>query len=158
MPKDLVKTLWSPRPYLHSAVDDLESFYHTAQWAAAFNNGASRGKHDGDDIREFREMISSDKRSDAILMVQPTHHRLWMEMEEEYGAFFTHSTALLGPWLEKLNALTADWSFLAKQAKKLDDTKRKEHLDYNFLVYGYRGVAEYFELLHELRELLEKAV
>jgi len=32
----------------------------------------------------------------------------------------------------------------------------KEHLTDIFLVYGYRGVAEYFQLIHEHRASLEK--
>ena len=37
--------MWFSKSYLHSPVDNLESFYHTAQGAVAFNNGASGKKH-----------------------------------------------------------------------------------------------------------------
>jgi len=61
-------------------------------------------------------------------------------------------------WFRKLEALTYDWRCMMYRAKKLDDAKRKDYLADNFLVYGYRGVAEYFELICEHRELLEGAV
>jgi len=156
MSRNLVDVMWSSKSYLHSPVDDLESFYYTAQWAAAFNDGARGKKHDGDGVREFREMISGDKRLAATHRVRLEHPDTCEE--EEYGAFFVNSTALLYPWLKKLDALLIDWSRLAAQAKKLKNVNMEEHLHDNFLVYGYRGVAEYFQLLHEHRASLEKVV
>jgi len=157
MSQNLVNAVRASRPYLHSPVDDLESFYYTAQWAVVFNDGARGGKHNGDGVREFREMISGNRRSDAILMVLSNHPSFWERREQEYGAFFTNSAALLRPWFEKLNVLIADWKLLVAQAK-LEDTKVKEHLIDNFFIYSYRGVAEYFELIHEYRAWLEKVV
>jgi len=157
MSQKLVKVLWSPKSYLHSPVDDLESFYYTAQWAVAFNDGASGEKHDGDGIREFREMISGENRFSAAHEVRSEYPGFWERREEEYGAFFVNSTALLRPWLKKLDALISDWSPVADQgAEALEGTKMKEHLTDSFLVYGYRGVAEYFQLIHEHRASLEK--
>jgi len=158
MSKDLVDALWSSQSYLHSPVDDLESFYYTAQWAAAFNDGASRGKHDGGGIQEFQEKISGDKRLSAIDDVRSRYPGFWERREQEYGTFFVNSAALLRLWLGKLDILKADWPRLMDQAKGLEDTKMKEHLTDNFLVYGYRGVAEYFEFIHEHRASLEKVV
>ena len=62
------------------------------------------------------------------------------------------------PWLKKLDALITCWSLVVDQAEDLKDTKTKEHLANNSMVYGYRGVAEYFQLLHEHRASLEKVV
>jgi hypothetical protein len=158
MSRRLVDTLWTADSYLHSPVDDLESFYHTAQWAAAFNDGASGGKSDGSKIQRFREMISGDRRSAALDRVLLDSYETWEEGEEEYGSFLTHSTTLLCPWLGKLNTLNTAWSSLKVRAGRLDGTKKKEYLAYNFLVYGYRGVGEYFELIREHRAFLEEAV
>ena len=160
MSRNLVKTLtpWSPSPRLHSPIDDLESFYYMAQWAVAFNDGTSERKHDQDEIRWFRKMISGSRRSDATHMIQSRSYRLWEQMEEIYGPFFTRSTAVLRPWFEKLATLTTDWSPVTVLAERLDDTKKEEYLAENFLAYGYRGVAEYFELIHKHRMLLERAV
>ena len=113
-------------------------------------------KHDGGGIRRFREKISGDKRFTATHEVRIARYDTWEE--EEYGAFFVNSAALLHPWLKKLDDLKYDWGGLMAQAKKLEDTEMKEHLADNFLVYGYRGVAEYFELLREHRASLERVV
>ena len=123
---------------------------------AAFNDGARRRKHDRDGVREFREMISGDKRLFAVHDVRLEYPGFWEE--DEYGAFFADSVALLHPWLGKLDILKADWSRVMYQAEDLEDTKMREHLTDNFLAYGYRGVAEYFQLLHQHRESLEEAV
>jgi len=158
MSQDLLNTLWVSRPHFHSPVDDLQSFYYMAQWAAAFNDGASGEKYDSNNIREFREMISGGRRLTADFIILSRNHDFWKLMAGAYSSFFAHSTAILHPWLRNLNTLVADWSSIMIHAEKLDDAERKDYLDYNFLVYGYRGVGEYFELIHEHRALLETAV
>ena len=158
MSQKLVDVLWNPQPHSHSPVDDLESFYYAAQWAAAFNDGASGEKHDRGGIRKFREKISGDKRLAATHMVRSEYPDFWKWREQEYSAFFANSAALLRPWLRKLYILEADWSRLMDQAEDLEDTKMKEHLANNSMVYGYRGVEEYFELIHGHRASLEKVV
>jgi len=158
MSQNLVDTLRSSRSYPHSPVDDLESFYYTAQWAAAFNDGATGGKHDGASIREFREMILGDGRLAATHALMLKGPDFWREEEQQkYGAFFANSTTILRPWFGKLNTLAIDWQSVLIQARKLEDTE-KEYLADNFLVFGYRGVAEYLQLIHEHRELLGKTV
>jgi len=115
----------------------------------------SGGKHDGAGIRRFREKMSGDKRLSAIDEVRWKYPDFWERREQEYGAFFVKSAALLHPWLKKLDILMADWARLMDQAEYFEDTKMKEHLTDNFFIYGYRGVVEYFELIHEHRASLE---
>ena len=91
-------------------------------------------------------------------MVRSEYPDFWKWREQEYSAFFANSAALLRPWLRKLYILEADWSRLMDQAEDLEDTKMKEHLANNSMVYGYRGVEEYFELIHGHRASLEKVV
>ena len=153
----LADTLWSktPKPHLHSPVDDLESFYYTAQWAAAFNDGASGGRHDGIEIQDLREMISGDRRERATNMVR--EERLSPDTTE-YGPFLTRSLYLLTPWQDKLGTLIRDWNRVMRNAASRGDEDKKEYLRLNFLVYSYRGVGEYLELVHKHRELLQGAV
>ena len=158
MSRELVRALEVSTPHLHSPADDLELFYHTALWAAAFNDAASGRKYDGTEIRRFRGWISGDQRFQAIDVVQNRLYESWKQREQEYGPFFVHSMALLCPWLEKLVTLIRDWNLTMDQAEKLDGTKREEYLSYNFWVYGCRGVEEYFELLREHRASLERGV
>jgi len=116
------------------------------------------GKRDGDGIREFRGIISSSKRSSAVYILLSRHSNVSEQEKQEYGRFFMNSAALLGPWLAKLEILTANWSVLMGRARELDDTGRKKHLAENSFAYGYRGVAEYFGLIHKHRASLEEAV
>jgi len=158
MSRRLVRTLWNPSPYLHSPVDDLESFYYTAQWAAAFNDGANGGKYDGSEIQKFREMIAGDMRNEAYLMVLEELYPDEGGQAEAYGPFFAHSLAFLNPWLVKVNALGREWASVLKKAGEFKDEEKEKYLDFHFLVYGYRGVGEYFELIHKNRALLQGVV
>ena len=115
-------------PYLHSLVDDLESFYYTAQWAAAFNDGASGRKYDGGRIKRFRSMIASNERDAATLMVERELAHVTVREAAEYGAFFTSSLTLLSPWVKKLSNLRIGWRAVIYQVQDLDDKDREKHL------------------------------
>ena len=43
-------------------------------------------------------------------------------------------------------------------AKELSGEDMKKYLGLNFLIYGYRDVGEYLELVHEHRALLQELV
>ena len=151
MSDELQATLWSPHDYLHSPVDDLFSFYYTTQWAVAFNDGASGRRYQGRVIEEFREMITGELRSLATNVIRDQTREM-----EEYGPFFNQSLALLSPWITKLFGLQRDWVSVMVEAKGLKGVERGEYLGQKFLIYGYRGVEEYFKLLHEHRATLQK--
>ena len=155
MSDGLIRTLRRPEPYLHSPVDDLESFYYTAQWAAAFNDGANGRKHDGAKIQEFREMIAGDERPLATGMVQKSLDPL--TAGSKYGPFFASSLSLLVPWLDRFVTLRRDWNRVENRAAEFNSKDKETHLGLNFLIYGYRGVAEYLELVHEHRASLQGA-
>src|SRR5258705_1183914 len=93
MSSRLVNTLRTTKPYLHSPVDDLESFYYTAQWAVAFNDGASGGRYNGIELQDFREMIAGSEREQANAMVRD--ELCPIPSEAEYGSFFAWSLSLL---------------------------------------------------------------
>ena len=149
MSDDLQETLRSPHDYLHSPVDDLFSFYYTTQWAVAFNDGASGGRYQGNEIERFREMITGELRSLATSNVRDS-------ARAKYGPFFNQSLALLSPWIAKLFGLQRDWDSVMDEAEGLKGVERGEYLGQKFLIYGYRGVEEYFKLLHEHSATLQK--
>ena len=161
MSNELVDTLWMSYPYLHSPIDDLQSFYYTTQWAVAFNDGASGGRYNGNGIHRFRRMISGDG-GDRLRATDKVQNALLPHShtsKNEYGPFFAHSLARLTPWLTRLAALRRDWGLVVDEGAILKDEGREgKHLGLNFLIYGYRGVGEYFELLHEHRALLQEVV
>ncbi|KAF9649200.1 hypothetical protein BDM02DRAFT_3142988 [Thelephora ganbajun] len=160
MSADLLDTLWSSDPDLHSPIDDLESFYYTAQWAAAFNDGTSGGKYDGNQIERFRKMIagSANERYRARGMVRGVLRPTSVTVVEEYGPFFARSLVILGPWNTGFDTLGADWRDVMDQARALDDREKEKHLARNFLIFAYRGVKEYFQLLHQHRTSLQGVV
>jgi len=145
-----IRLLRTRVPYLHSPLDDLESFYYTAQWAVAFNDGASGGRYNGTGIQGLREMIAGRDRAQAIDKLTSLCS---LAAEVEYGPFFARSLPLLASWWFKFLTLRRDWS------KVLYDCglRKEEDLRLNFLIYGYRGVVEYLELVHEHRESLQGA-
>ena len=153
MSRLLVNSLTYPEALLHSPVDDLESFYYVAQWAAAFNDGAVGGLHDGTDIRVFREMIAGNLRERAgedVRILEPD------TAGAGYGPFFAQSLHVLTPWREKLDPLLRGWRRVMRDAVNLGETDAKEkYLGLNFLIFGIRGVTEYLELVHEHRESLQ---
>ena len=154
MSRRLVNNLEYPEPYLHSPVDDLESFYYTAQWATAFNDGVSGKRHDK--IRRFREMIAGGGRTRATSMVECDLHPAWAEAE--YGPFFARSLSLLCPWHAKVMQQSRDWMDVKYQADELYGEDKERYLCLNFLIHGYRGVGEYLELVHKHRASLQGAV
>ena len=156
MSHNLRMTLRTPNTYLHSPVDDLCSFCYTAQWAAAFNDGASGGKHNGDEIRQFREMISGDQWQDAVYLVQNVLRHASQKVN--YGPFFAPFLALLNPWWTKLYALVGDWHFELGEAGTPEGEDKEKRLGLKFLIFAYRGVGEYFELLHKHRGSLQVSV
>jgi len=155
MSDDLAETLSSPSPYLHSPIDDLYSFYFTAQWAAAFNDGASGRKQDGTKIKRFRVMVAGSERARATAIA--SKKRPSLTVRQEYGPFFAQSLALFGPWWERLTALYGEWQGVMNEAEALEGEDKEKHLGRNFLIIGYRGVGEYFKLVHEHRKLLQMA-
>jgi len=153
---DLLCALRGKDHHLHSPIDDLEPFCFTAQWAAAFNDGASGGRHNEIEIQRFREMIAGDRRAMAIILVQTLTPSF--AANAGYGPFFAQFLALLTPWWPRLFALARGWSLVMSQADALEGRDKEKHLGLNFLIYGYRGVAEYFELVHEHRASLQGAI
>jgi len=125
-------------------------------WAVVFNDGANGGKYDGPEIQDFLEIIAGDRRE---LTSKPVRDDLLpATAEAEYASFLAQSLALLSPWWTKLAALGSDWSIVVGRAAALNDSRREKYLGLNFLIYGYRGVREYFELVQEHRALLQGAV
>ncbi|KAF9649201.1 hypothetical protein BDM02DRAFT_3268903 [Thelephora ganbajun] len=156
---NLLDTMWSSDPDLHSPIDDLKSFYYTTQWAAAFNDGASGEKYVGNKIERFRKMIAGSayewEWAKALVQnVHPTSARV----VEEYGPFFAQSLVILRPWSTNFGSLGADWEEAIDQTEALDDRDKEKHLAWNFLIFAYRGVKEYFQLLHRHRTSLQGAV
>ena len=123
MSPKLVDTLRSRGTYLHSPIDDLQSFYYTVQWAVAFNDGASGREYDGEEIKYFRKMIAGDRWDQASNQVRDKPSVTEQDVID-YGTFFASSLALLNPWM-RLVVLRREWRLVMEQAAKLNDEDRK---------------------------------
>lgn len=146
-------------PHVGDPIGELESFYYVALLAATFNEGASGGKYNGDDIQDFRKMITDEfKWIDANGMVWRYPYEYWEQQREGYGPFFVHSMAVLPEWSQKLRNLSHDWLPLDDLPKRYGIGEDEEDLAYDLLIHLYRGVGEYFEILYRRRALLQEAV
>jgi hypothetical protein len=150
----LLGMLKSQGDYLQSPIDDLDSFYYTAQWAVAFNDGHAGKVDEGKGSDSFRAMIAGEDRENACFLVLGDLSGAWMLSDgwrdrHGYGLFFQKSLSVLAPWKVSLNALRGEWARVMDKAHDLSDEGKKSHLHYNFLLYGYRGVLSYFEIFNE---------
>jgi len=109
-------------------------------------------RHDGIKIQRFREVVAGDRREQAVIKVrQATSPRT---AEADCGPFFVRFLHLLAPWREELVTLSRGWVDVLDEAADLSGMDKEKNMGLNFLIYGYRGVAEYLELVHELRASL----
>lgn len=51
--------------------------------------------------------------------------------------------------------MTHDWQITEYDGEALKEEDKERYLGLKFLICGYRGVGEYFELLHEHRVALQ---
>jgi hypothetical protein len=81
MSSGLLRAVQLLEPYLHSPVDDLESFCYTMQWAGVNNDGSDSGGHETDHLDTLRAKLSDsvDNRFQATLFV----HRIRPENQED---------------------------------------------------------------------------
>ena len=152
MSSGLLRSIRLSEPYLHSPVDDLESFYYTKQWAAARNEGYSTGKHQTDELEVLQVRLSGsvDNRSQATLLV----HRIRLNNEDvqKFGAFLAKLHPVLKEWYTSILALMKSWRTVKDGADGTGDVSR--YYVRHALLFAYRGVADFFKIVHKYRESL----
>ena len=153
MSSGLLRSIRLSEPYLHSPVDDLESFYYTAQWAAVNNEGSDAGRIETDDLNTLRARlsVSADIRFQATLLL----HRLRPDNQEDirkFGAFLPKLQPVLKEWYPSLLMLMKSWRTTKDGAGETDASR---YYIRHALVFAYRGVADYLKIVHEHRGSLE---
>jgi len=153
MSSGLLRSVRLSETYLHSPVDDLESFYYTTQWAAVNNEGSSTGRHETDHLKALRAMLSgsADQRFQATLFV----HRIRRHSKEDaqkFGAFLPKLRPVLKEWYSSILALTESWRTVKGG---FDGSDISRYYIRHALVFAYRGVADYLKIVHKHRESLE---
>lgn len=152
MSSGLLRSIRLSETYLHSPVDDLESFYYTMQWAAVHNEGSSTGKHETKELEILRAGIfgSADSRFQGTLLV----HRIRPNNQEDaqkFGAFLPKLQPVFKKWYPSILALVESWRAVKDG---FDGTDVSRQYIRHALVFAYRGVADYLEIVHKHRKSL----
>lgn len=153
MSSGLLRSIRVSEQYLHSPVDDLESYYYTMQWAAVHNNGPDFGMHDTDEINALREDLSdsADKRFQATLFIQ----RIRPNNEGDvlrFGAFLAKLQPVFKEWYPSILALIQSWRTVKDGVDSSDQVSR--YYVRHALVFAYRGVSDYLKIVHKHRDSL----
>jgi hypothetical protein len=153
MSSGLLRSLRVSEPYLHSPVDDLESWYFTMQWAAVYNGGFHPEKNETDDIEALRDRLSdsADKRFQATLSI----HKIRPDNQEdvkEFGAFLAKLQPVFKEWYPSILALIKSWRTVKDGVDEADDVSR--YYIRHALVFAYRGVSDYLKIVHKYRDSL----
>ena len=153
MSSGLLRSIRLSEPYIHSPVDDLESFYYTMQWAAAHNEASGTGRRETDDLEILRARLSGsgDNRFQATLLV----HRINPNNEEDvraFGAFLAKLQPVFKEWYPSILALMKSWRTVKDG---VDGTDVSQYYIRHALIFAYRGVADYLKIVHKHRKSLE---
>ena len=150
MSSGLLRSVRLSEPYLHSPVDDLESFYYTTQWAAVHNEGFSTGR-DGLEALRTRLSGSADNRFQATLFV----HRISPNNQEDvrkFGAFLPRLQPVLKEWYPSILMLIKSWRTVKDG---FDGSNVSRYHTRHALLFAYRGVADYLKIVHKHQESLK---
>jgi hypothetical protein len=152
MSSGLLRSVRLSEPYLHSPVDDLESFYYTTQWAAVHNEDPSTGRNNTDGLETLRAALSgsADNRFQATLWV----HRIRPNNQEDvrkFGAFLPRLQPVLKEWYPSVLMLIKSWRTVKDV---FDGTSASRYYIRHALVFAYQGVADYLKIVHKHRESL----
>lgn len=152
MSSGLLRSIRLSEPYLHSPVDDLESFYYTLQREAVDYEGSDASKPKTDDLEALRVGLSgsADDRFQATLFV----HRIRPSDREDvqkFGAFLARLQPVLKEWYPSILGLVKSWRTVRNG---VDETNTSGYYIRHALVFAYRGVADYLKIVHAHRESL----
>ena len=140
--------------YLHSPVDDLESFYYTMQRVAAYHRDSGTGEHKIDKLKAIIQgglSGSVDDRFQASLAV----HKIRPNDKEDvqkFGVFLTKIQPVLKEWYPLIFGLARSWRTVNDGIVDGDVVSR--YYIRNALVFAYRGVADYLKIVRKRRESL----
>ncbi|KAF8830791.1 hypothetical protein HHX47_DHR2001127 [Lentinula edodes] len=144
MSDKLRESLYLPRTYIQSTVDDLASFYYVGQWAAVFNPS-----HQSDMLEQLRNHVAGPLawRSFAtsrIINLSPKtpSHR------QDYGLFLQCCQPILKEWHDSIDSLDRRFVEVTDELTAHFDGK----IDSNtyrslFLSFSYHGVADFAQIL-----------
>jgi len=151
MSSGLLRSIRLSEQYLHSPVDDLESFYYTMQWIAAHH-----GEGPDIEVGKLKSIIleglsgSADDRFQASLAVHKIRQRDKGDLQE-FGEFLVKIQPVLKEWYPMILGLVKSWKTV-KDGVDGDDVSG--YYIRNALVFAYRGVADFLGVVKRNKYLM----
>ncbi|KAJ7211362.1 hypothetical protein GGX14DRAFT_624497 [Mycena pura] len=142
MSNRLLDSIVHGRPYLQSPLDDIQSFYYVAQWAAAFHKDGDKF----DDVKDIRSGLSGNVEARAL--VSDRIRTLAASDANYVGAFLVRCRPLLHAWYSRFTDLSIDF------ADARDASGEESWLKIVFQTFAYRGVADFLEVFQRHKESL----
>ncbi|KAF7325742.1 hypothetical protein MKEN_00424600 [Mycena kentingensis (nom. inval.)] len=139
---------------IHSPIDDLFSFYYTTQWAAAFHGNVVPS-----DLQSLRSDLAGGRGQRARGTETIRELVSTAGLRAQYGRFLVLLAPILKLWNAKLVELQGEWRVAQEELDNsvLHGKEIREMQTIPFLAFGYRGIAEFAELIKsEGKRLREK--
>ncbi|KAJ6512169.1 hypothetical protein C8R47DRAFT_684167 [Mycena vitilis] len=137
--------------YVHSPVDDIQSFFWLAMWAVLFNSKSqTRSPLELEWQQSIRSGTHSAKASIAAMLVTTNFLR-------GHSLIGTQVFPLLREWWRAQRTLAEDWhELVVPEAESIstDQVKYRDFYLHHFHVYALRGVKEFLALVVQHREKL----
>ncbi|KAJ6512170.1 hypothetical protein C8R47DRAFT_684062 [Mycena vitilis] len=137
------------RPYVHSPVDDIQSFFWLAMWAVLFNaKPQTRSPAELQWQQSMRSGIQSEKSSISGDL---------MTITQGHSSIGSQVFPLLREWWRAQRTLAEEWHERAVPVAEsiMDEVKYRDFYLHHFHVYALRGVKEFLALVVQHREKLK---
>jgi hypothetical protein len=145
MSDDLLETAQLDMPYLQSPIDDLQSFYYVAQWAAVFNNTNFPGNAPiPAKLAQLRRRIAGSQTDRSFVTRKVTNPDL---NPTQYGHFLVACCSILNEWDSKLRKLAAKWD--AAEVGSFTDGNLYHECYPHFRDFTDRGILELVQLAQQ---------
>lgn len=133
----------TPARYLQSPLDDLESFYWVALWAALRNKSVDMEKLTSDEIR-WRKAICGNTQERLSLTVEIGANRDAEDLQK-FNPVLRDTWPMFKTWWTKLQQRRSKWSTLQKV--EVQATSKIVQFDF----YAIVGVHDFLDILIEQR-------
>ncbi len=135
----------SPEPYLQSPLDDLESFFWVALWAALHNKSCTTPTKEEKKWRDSMRRATLERNAVAHEM---GNGRLAHKVPK-FNPVLRYMWNIFPDWLKELDTLWGNWDSLQTQ----DQDNETKVLQFDF--YAYSGVKAFLDVLIRHRERIE---
>lgn len=122
--------------YIHSPIDDLESFFWLAFWAVMFNKQSKTRSEDEVDWQKALKSGGYNEKTGAAYLLKRTRP------DSTYSPISTEFVPLLKSLDKSLDTLRTNWDEKMEQAEEIPDAQRTNFYLYHFHLYSLLGVRD----------------